>query len=80
MKNRYIVIRDQSAKTQGGTRNVIYDVEEKRVIFRKKTKHKEDRYWHSRDKAQAVVGMLEAGEIPVVYNARYDFYHLGEGD
>jgi hypothetical protein len=79
MKNRYIVIRDQSAKKVDGIRNVIYDVDEKHVIYKKKTKHKEDRYWHSREKAQAVVDKLETGEISVIYNVRYDFYHVEEG-
>lgn len=77
MKNRYIVIKDQTAKRQDGSRNVIYDTVEKKVIFKEKTKNKDDRYWYSKEKALAVIEKLDSGEVSVVHNIKHDFYHIG---
>jgi len=77
MKNRYIVIKDQTAKRQDSSRNVIYDTVDKVVIFKEKTKHKEGRYWYSKEKAEAVIEKLDSGEASVVHNVKYDFYHIG---
>jgi len=77
MKNRYIVIKDQTAKRQDGSRNVIYDTVEKVVIFKEKTKHKEGRFWYSKEKAQAVIEKLDSGEVSVVHNLKYNFHHIG---
>lgn len=76
MKNRYIIIRDQSAKKVGETRNVIYDALEKITIYKKKTKNKDERYWHSHEQALAAAKKLESGELSAVHNAKYGFYHL----